>query len=456
MSREALVQQLKLLKERRRRLAKTNFWAFCLWMDYSFFIDRQSFIEEIADAFQGVFDKKIHRLGVSLPPRGGKSYTTSLYTAWTLGRRRGGAIMRNTHTARLSTKLSNDIKIIMHLPLYQEVFGYIPFVKDAADEWIIQGAKTGVSYFCAGVGGAISGYGCNEVAIIDDSVKDVEQAMSDLQLDKIYNWYVGVHLQRIEKNTPEIHIGTRWSKYDIMGRTEAMNKYDHMIKIPALVNGETFCPAVKTTEQYLEQKNMLPENIWEAELMQQPIELKGTLYPLQNLKRFTMDEIKNQQPEGILAVCDTADEGSDSLCSPVGLLYGEKVFITDVIFTTAPIEETQPLVAAQLDRNKVQRAKFESNNGGKGFALAVKGLISGRTMIEWKQTVTNKHTRILMQSPNVKENIYFRSDIKQGSQYWRFLDELTKYRTAGGNKHDDAADGVTMLSEFSSKQKWGW
>ena len=235
-----------------------------------------------------------------------------------------------------------------------------------------------------------------------------------------------------------------------MGKVEELGLYDKVIKVPAIVDGETFCEAVKTTEQYMEDKLMLPEHIWEAELMQNPIEVKGRLYQLSELKRFTLDEIKGRTPDGIISVTDTADEGTDSLCAPVGYIFGTDVYVTDVIFTTDPIEVTQPLVAAMLDRHKVKRSRFESNNGGKGFAMKVKELIKGRTSIRWKPTVTNKHTRIMMESPNIKLNFHFRSDIDPGGDYWKYLDELCKYKKSGGNKHDDAADGTTMLSEFSA------
>jgi len=452
MTRKEKEEYLALLDEQERRMVINSFWSFCIYMNSEFFEERE-FAKGIAQAMQRIFDGTIKRLAVSLPPRAGKSYMTSLFVAWWIGKRRKDAIMRNTHTARLSLKFSNDIKEIIKSSKYIKVFGEIEFTKDAAEDWTVKEAKTGITYFCAGVGGNITGFGCNGVAILDDSIKNFEEASSDLQLEKKWEWYTGVHKQRIEGDAPEIHIGTRWSCDDIMGKTEELGMYDEVIRVPALINGETFCKAVKTTEQYLEDKKMLPEHIFEAELMQNPIEVKGRLYHLNELNRFTMDELKGK-PDGVINATDTADEGTDSLCSPVGYIYGDKIFVTDVIFTTDPIETTQPLVAAMLDRHNVKRAKFESNNGGKGFALKVKELKKGKTHIEWKQTVSNKHTRIMMESPNIKENFYFRSDVDSGSDYWKYLDELCKYKKTGGktNKHDDAADGTTMLSEFSNKK----
>lgn len=450
MTRQKKEKKLELKKEQRCRKSKDDFWTFCLWMDYSFFKSRESFIKDIAETLQHVYNGDIKRLAISLPPRSGKSYIISLFIAWWFGKDQSYSIMRNTHTARLSIKFSNDIKTIIKSELYKKAFGTLEFEKDAAEDWKLKGSKTGISYFCAGVGGNVTGFGCDGVAILDDSIKNFEEANSDLQLEKKWEWYTGVHKQRIEGEAPEIHIGTRWSSSDIMGKTEELGLYDKIIKVPAIINGETFCSAVKTTEQYMEDKLMLPEHIFEAELMQNPIEVKGRLYNLNELNRFTLDEIKNQVPDGIVNVTDTADEGTDSLCSPIGYLYGDKVYITDVIFTTDPIEVTRPLVAAMLDRHHVKKARFESNNGGKGFAQTVKRLLKGNTSVSWKPTVKNKHTRIIMESPNIKERFYFRSDIVPGSDYWSYLDELCRYKKSGGNKHDDAPDGTTMMSELTT------
>ena len=457
MNKKDKIEYIKLKREDHRRRSKTNFWEYCLWIDYDFFNKRKSFIKEIAEALQQIYDGEISTLGISLPPRAGKSYIASQFISWWYGNDASGSIMRNTHTARLAAKFSNDVKEIIKSSLFTEVFGEHKFVKDAADEWKLDKCTRDISYFCGGVGGNVTGYGADTLAVLDDSIKNFEEASSDLQLEKKWEWYTGVHKQRIERDAPEIHIGTRWSSHDIMGKTEKLGLYDKIIKVPAIINGKSFCEDVKTTKQYIDMKKTMPEHIWEAELMQNPIEVKGALYKLEELNRFKLSDIINQTPEGVVAVCDTADEGSDKLCAPIGYLYGKNVYIVDVVYNTDPIEITQPLVAAMLDKYNVKRAKFESNNGGKGFALKVKELIRGRTYIEWKHTVKNKHTRIIMESPNIKENFYFREDIEPGSEYYSYVNDLLKYKKIGGNKHDDAPDGTTMMSEFTNNnQKWGW
>ena len=394
-------KELKLLE------AYDNFWQFCLYMDYEFFTARKSVLKQVAEAFQKVYKGKLNLLYVAMPPRTGKSYITTLFSAWLLGKHPEEAIMRNTVTEALYSKFSEDLRDIMqgqsHNNRYLDLFPNIVFQTEKVSGWKLKQAKTGVSYFGSGVGGSIIGFGATLVAILDDSVKNAEEAMSETILDKKWNWYTSTHQSRIEKEVPEIHISTRWSKKDIPGRLIDQGKFKKenalKIEIPALINGKTFCKDVKTTEEYLETKTTIPDMIWQAEYMQSPVEAKGLLFPDESLNRYRKKNL-NQKPDAVVMVGDIADEGDDSLCCPVAYLYGQKAYIVDVIFNAEdPIEVTQPLTASFIDKYKPDLVKFESNNGGKGFALTVANLVeNNKTQVTWERTVSNKHTRILMKS----------------------------------------------------------
>lgn len=442
-------KELKLLE------AYDDFWEFCLYMDYEFFTIRESILKDVAEAFQQVEKGKLDLLYVGMPPRTGKSYITSLWCAWVLGRNPTESIMRNTVTGTLYNKFSNDIRDMMrgdtHKGRYLEVFSNIKFATEKLEGWKLTTSEHGVSYFGAGVGGTVIGLGCTKAAILDDSIKNAEEAMSEHALEKKWNWYGSTHKSRMEKGCPEIHIATRWSNNDIPGRLIAEGEFDNKkakkIVIPALVNGKSYCEDIHTTEKLLKEKRLLDELIWEAEWQQSPIEAKGLVFPKKALNYFKLEDL-NQKPDGILMAGDIADEGTDSLCCPLAYLYGDKVYIVDVVFTKDPIEITQPITASFIDKYNPDRAKFESNNGGKGFAMKVEELINTKTTIDWEATVSNKHTRILMKSGYIKEYFYFREDVEAGSDYDKYLRELTKYNKTGKVKHDDAPDGTTMLAEM--------
>ena len=428
------------------------FWEFCTYYDCSFFNDSKPHLKVIADALQRVEAGKILKLIISLPPRAGKSYIVSLFCAWIIGKHPEGSIMRNSYAATLAEKFSYDIREIVQSDKYKAIFPNVELRKDkhAVDDWAITEAKQS-SYFCAGVGGAITGKGCNLVAILDDPIKNIEDALSETILTKTWQWYTSTHKSRIEKGCPEIIIATRWSRKDPTGMIlqEQPEQWEE-IKFSALnEQGETFCEAIKSTDEYLEIKKVTDEFIWEAEFMQSPIESKGLLFPVEELQRFNLSELRLSDASGVSGYTDTADEGTDYLASLTGVIVGENVFITDVVFTQDPIEITEPLVAQQIIRNKHDRHTVESNNGGKGFAKNVQKLIGGqsRCTVKWQATTQNKETRILMKSGQIKQFFRFRNDYAPGSDYDKFMRQFTSYVKMGKNKHDDAADATTGLAE---------
>ncbi len=451
-------KELKLLE------SYDDFWQFCLYMDYEFFNKRKDILEQIARSMQRLIkpripEKELDILNISVPPRTGKSYLCTLFCTWSLGHYPTESIMRNTVTNKLYKKFSRDaIKIMQgrsHRGRYLDVFTNLEFETENIEEgWMLKNSQQGISYYGAGIGGSIIGFGATLLSIVDDSVKGEEEALNENALDKKWRWYGSEVDSREEKGCKKLFIGTRWSKRDIVGRLKEQGFFSgpkaKEIVIPALINGETFCEAVHTTEKYLEKKKLTSDIIWEAEYMQNPVEAKGLLFPESELNRFKIKDL-NQKPDGIILAGDIADEGDDSLCCPLGYVYGDKVYIVDVIFTTDPIEVTQPRTAAFINEYQPDKAKFESNNGGKGFAMKVKELIKAKTTVKWEPSTSNKHTRIIMKSGYIKENFYFRKDIKLGSEYDKYMKELNKYNKLGKVVHDDAPDATTMLAEMMDK-----
>lgn len=439
----------------RKRQARKDFWAFCLYMDPKFFAKRP-FLKLIALAFIRVYEAFsggiIRRLAVSLPPRAGKSYISSLFIAWMMGHFPEESVMRNCCASDLYNKLSYDTRDIVRSKRYNEIFPEIQLQSDKQNVkgWNLTKSKQ-VGYFGGGVGGTVIGFGASMLAMTDDLYKNLEEALSDKTNEKVWSWKQGTHDSRIEGNCCTIDIGTRWSETDVLGRMEEMGKYDEIIRIAALdENDETFCADVHTTEYYHELRTDTEESIWEAEYMQNPIEAKGLLFPKSELRRFKKADFKGG--EGVIAACDTADKGDDDFSAPFGSVVGDLVYITNVLFTKEPVEVTQPRLSQMIIDTRCDLARIESNNGGRIFSLGVKKQIKGKSTceIQARPTTKNKETRILMKSGWVKNHCVFldESDYEKGSDYDRFMKGLTGYKKEGGNKHDDAPDGMTILAEL--------
>jgi predicted phage terminase large subunit-like protein len=450
---------LTLLRLQEKRLLQNNFYFFCKFYDPKFFTDGKPHLKLIADSLQDVSEGKIKILAISLPPRAGKSYIVSLYCAWLLGKEPSGSVMRNSYAATLAEKFSKDIRDgIVPSEKYKIVFdATISKTNAAVGAWSLQG-YTQPSYFCAGVGGAITGFGCKTVAILDDSLKNIEEALSETVIENVWSWYTSTHLSRLETGCPEVLIATRWTRQDIIGRltdenSEQYNPNIKVISIPALTEeGKSFCEEIKTTAEYLEIKRVTDDFIWEAEFMQNPVESKGLLYPIEELKRFSLKEISTKDADGLIGFCDTADKGSDYLCALIGSKFNGYTYITNIIFTQDGVEITEPDVAQILIDTDCTIMKIEANNGGESYARNVRKLIRNSKcscQVIAEQATTNKETRILMAAGYVKEFFYFRNDYEAGSDYDKYMRQLTSYVKLGKNKHDDAADATTGLSQFA-------
>lgn len=447
-------------------LARMLFWEFCLYYDSDFF-SRRPFLEKVADVFQFIYDEyKQGRAAVgsvSLPPRSGKSYITSLFCAWWLGNLPELSVMRNSCTSRLYQKFSYDVRSVVKSVKFNSVFPDAVLADDKQNiyGWNLTKAKQ-VSYFGAGVGGTIIGFGAN-LAITDDLYRDMQDALSDNYNESVNMWKASAHDSRMEKNCPEIFIGTRWSKKDVIGIANESGRVHKAISQPALVENTdpdtqesmplvSFCEDVKTTEEYLAKKEGIDDSIWEAEYMQEPIELKGLLFPKSLLNFYnpaTVDVTNLSQFR--LGVIDPANEGGDDLAAPAGYLIEDKIYIHDVVYNNDGTDLNESVCVDWIKRNELKGVRFEGNSAWSLFGKQIRRhLEAAKSNCEFRiiHNHENKHTRILAQAGFIRNHFVFRQDWEQIPEYRRFMQNLTSYLKEGGAKHDDAPDSAAELAKY--------
>lgn len=457
----AIDLKLKASAELNRIKCRENFYTFCKFMDEGFFLPDRTHLKTMCDAFQKVSDGKIKKLAISTPPRAGKSYVISLWCAWDLGNHNTESIMRNSYGAELAHSFSYDVRQMIKSDKFREIFPECVLKVDrkAVDDWSLKTSRRN-AYFCAGVGGAITGKGCTRAAIIDDVIKDMSEALSTTVLEGIWKWYLSTHTTRFEGDCPEIIVATRWTKNDLIGKltdkdSESYDPEFTTIVIPLLdKHDKSYCESIISTEKCHRLRNITDDFIFNAIYMQEPIEAKGLIYPIDDLKRFELKDIKGKTPDAVYGYTDTADKGDDYLASIVAKRFGNYTYITDIIFTQDSVEYTEPAVAQMCIDTKCERMRMESNSGGESFARNVYNLIrdaGGTTTVQTTLNMANKATRAIMQVGYVKEFIYFRSDYEQGSDYDKFMRQLTTNVMLGRNRHDDAVDSITGLADFSKK-----
>lgn len=443
---KTILEQIVTPDERiQRRLAHHDFWEYCLHMDPEFFAQRP-FLQKVAEAFMWLYRWYLKgvakKVSVSMPPRAGKSYIASLFCSWWLAKLPTTSVMRNACTARLYEKFSYDVRNIIRSEKFKQVF---PDVKLSPDKQSVEGwnltTATQVSYFGAGVGGTIIGFGA-KLAMSDDLYKGIEEALSPGVNEKTHLWKDGTHDSRMEKNCPEIFIGTRWTKRDVIGVAIEKKKIDRQLKISALdENNQSFCEAVKSTAEYHAIRDDVDGMIWEAEYQQEPAETKGLLFPISELKFYDPEKVRLDVSHKLLYI-DPADDGGDDLAAPLAYLVGDKLFIHRAVCTKEGTDVTETACADMAVEEKVNAVRIEAIAGWILFAKGVFRQLDARFPDcdkEGIKKVPNKQVRILAQSAWIKNHCVFRSDYKNDPDYRQFMKVLTEYMREGGNNQQDGS-----------------
>ena len=317
--------------------------------------------------------------------------------------------------------------------------------------WSLKGSEE-KNYLATSPGGTSTGIGANFI-IVDDIIKNNEEAANELVKDKHWEWYNNTLVQRMERPRRQILIMTRWASDDLVGRMlEKKADKCHLITYKAVQDdGSMLCDEIMTKAEYEDIISEMGEDIASANYQQEPIDLKGRLYTnFKTYDRLPMDEQGNSLFEGIYSYTDTADEGADYLCTIIWGVYMREAYVLNVYYTQAGMEITEPEVARRFKEFEVNRSRIESNNGGSGFARNVKRiseeqLKNFKTVIKWFHQSKNKKARIISNATWVMEHVLYPSNWRH--KWPEYYTAMARYQRDGENKHDDAPDCTTGVAE---------
>ena len=441
-------------------LARREFFYYCKLKAPDFYKESRSYLVELCGTMQEFVESDYDVLIVNAPPRHGKSRTAGLLVEWLLGKRPESKIMTGSYNETLSTTFSKtvrddimEIKADVSRPVFSDVFPGVTIKKgDAAmNLWSLQGGHN--NYLATSPTGTATGFGA-DLILIDDLIKNELEANNESIKEKHYKWFTDTILSRLEEGGKIIVIMTRWASDDLSGRIfeefpEQGYKVKSLIFKACQEDGTMLCDEVLSYGSYQKKRRSMSPEIVEANYQQVPIDLKGGLY--QNIKTYSGELPTFKQ---IKSYTDTADTGADFLCSFVyGQTFDDEAYILDAMYTKAPMEETEPATAELFVRNKVNLARIESNNGGRGFARNVQRemerLGSNLTVVKWFHQSNNKQARIYSQSAWIQEHVYFPEGWH--NRWPDLYQALTRYQKEGKNAHDDAPDALTGVAEDCQK-----
>lgn len=449
-------------------LARREFFFYCNLKAPDFYREERSYLVNLCNELQEFMESDEEVCIVNEPPRHGKSRTAGNLVEWILGRDPTKKVMTGSYNETLSTMFSKNVrnsiqeqKADKYKPVFSDVFPgvRIKYGDAAMNLWSLDGGYN--NYLATSPTGTATGFGC-DLMIIDDLIKSALEANNATVRDNHWTWFTDTMLSRLEEGGKIIVIMTRWHSEDLAGRVlewckKEGKRYRHIV-MKALVDKEKhkmLCPSILSYKSYLGKISAMGEDIVSANYDQEPIDLKGQLYT--SFKTYD-DVPRDSTGKPLFSVIknytDTADEGDDYLCSITYGVYNREAYILDVIYTQAAMEITEPMVAKSLYEFGVNRARIESNNGGRGFARQVESILkdkyhSNKTRVKWFHQSQNKVARILSNSTWVMDHIYYPSNWRD--KWPDYYQAMFKYQKEGKNAHDDAPDATTGVAENTAK-----
>lgn len=465
MDREERIKQGALIE-----LAKREFFFYCQLKAPDFYKSDRTFLVNLCNGLQEFVESDEEVCIVNIPPRHGKSRTAGNLVEWCLGNDPTYKIMTGSYNETLSTMFSKNVRNSIQeekadesKPVFSDVFPgvKIKYGDGAMNLWSLEGGYN--NYLATSPTGTATGFGC-DLMIIDDLIKSALEANNATVLENHWSWFTDTMLSRLEEGGKIIVIMTRWHSEDLAGRVlewcqNSNKKYRH-IKDKALLDPTKrlmLCPEILSYESYKDKTSAMGEDIASANYNQEPIDLKGRLYTkFKTYEDIPRDIGGNQLFTEIKNYTDTADSGSDYLCSITYGVYNMEAYVLDIVYTQEAMEHTEGKVAKMLFDHKVNIADIESNNGGKGFARAVESILqqqfqTNKTSIKWFHQSQNKKARILSNATWVMDHIYFPKNWRD--RWPDYYKDMNKYQREGNNAHDDAPDATTGIAEKISKGK---
>lgn len=425
-------------------LARREFWEYCKLLHKDFYREDREFLKELCYKLQEFYYNDDEFMIVNEPPRHGKSFTATNFVEWVLGQNPLERIMSASYSHDLSKNFSKKVRSTISTEkigeniVYSDIFSEtkLKFGSSEAMKWQTDKSNQ-INYLATSPSGSATGFGCT-LMVIDDLVKNAYEANNESILENQYEWFTNTMLSRREGKKKVLIIMTRWSSKDLAGKILEYVKennitYTHINFKAEQEDGTMLCDSIFDKKASDRAKQLMGEDIYEANYNQTTIDMKGCLYS--NLQTYV-------DLPTVLEVCnytDTADEGSDYLCSiNYAICDDDRAYILDVVYTQDAMEITEPLVAGMLTKDNVNYAVIESNNGGKGFARNVERICrennNRHTMFKRFTQTKNKVSRILTGSTGVMQNIVFPQEWK--SMYPKFYKDVTQFQRLGKNKHD--------------------
>lgn len=429
----------------------------------------------LVDALQGMIDDKYDILCISLIPGAGKTTIEKFFNAAVIGWYPKDFNLFYSHSGDITRMYYDGMyDIVTNADEYawNEIFPDLQVTSTNAkvEQFNVGKYKPFPSVQCTSVGSKNAGkVRASKFLLVDDMIGGIEEALNPMILEKLWSKYsVDARQRKIQdtdgKNCKEIHIATRWSVQDVIGRIQNMYVGNPRVKVIAVpdidpVTGQSnfdYEFSGFDVEFFEDQQLLMDEISYKCLYKQEPIEREGLLFPDDKIRRYL--NLPHGTPELITAQCDTKGKGTDYFVLPVLQKYGDDYYCVDAVCDNTADYETQYENAANiLVNNEVQECEFERNAGGDRVAMEVNKRVESKGWIcniTDTPTETNKEARIFQCSSWILQHVIFKdpSKYKPNEPYGIMMSLLKQYSASGKKQLDDVPD---VFSNFALRMNKG-